>query len=795
MRLVKVIVLAASVLVFCSCLQATIEEKLFEYIPLAQDIQSRFFSSDDSDMLIVTVYGGTLQPSLNPLHFSLTKGSDDVSLTIPIRADDNCVIFSFADPLPRGSDYRLTIRSHAIQTGDFARMVTVQAVTSGQMAITENTGFGNTVIRTAGFGNGRFVIAGDAGRMAYSIDGGVRWISVQPGEGLDGNKFVDTIYSIADGNNVFYAVGAGARMSWSNSGINWSGHDIRDQDNRFIRYGEAMFDGLDIFAVAYGGGTSGGRFVAAGEDGRSIFRWDQDVWRWAARIEPPIEINTLAWGDTGGNGVFIAAGNNGSLFWADDGFADGARTLTWNPTNSSFGSLAIHCAAYGNDVFVIGGDGGQMAISFDGMGWTAVESPFGGTGVLSIAFGSGVFVAAGHNGRIAVSDDGTIWELLPINFGFTSDEQITGVATDGRGRFVAVGNRYGDGRSKAISWYQKPATAAVVVIPEIPAGSWQIAANSAAAMSASEIRGLAWNGQTGADSRYIAVGEGRIAFSEDGASWNEITDNKSNWNTGSDHVIFRDVIWGDDQFVAVGYWSNRPNYIGAIAVSDDNGANWMVYNAPVLSQSISGGTLYVDPRVFSVAYNDSIYVAVGERGWSAWSANAIDWTPVWVEPFSELNQQETNQDIMAVVSDGQRFLAGGTRGKLAWSANGTSWGWIANGLLDGEFNDILTLAYGNGRFIAAGTNGNMKIASRGQIGNANNWTAVQSRFFSDINAVVWGGGWYVAVGNSGGMTISGDASLWSAVSQTVWNSNENIFSVVCGSRFITGGVAKIVYSE
>jgi len=779
-------------LTFASCLQASMEEKLFEYMPVAENIKSRYFSCDgNNDLLIVNIYGGTLQTRLIPSYFSLS--GYDASL-VPIRAGDSCVLFSFKQPLKKGSNYSLTIKPQAVQAGDFPRMIVVKAVTSGQITVVERTGFDNSVIQSLCYGNGYFFAVGDSGKMSYSADAAGNWTNVRAGEAQDGNKFTDTIYDIAVNDYGFYAVGAGARMSWANmiTGINeWNGHKIPNSSV----YGESMFGGRIIRAIEYGKGadSSSGRYVAAGDGGNTIFRWDLDEWRKGEGINYDNMITTLAFGNTGGDGIFIAGGyspdqdndtiNHSCLYWA----ADGMRTQNWTGTNSFFGDNIIRCSAYGNGVFVIGGDSGKLSWSPDGKEWTEVtSSPFvtheRASGVLSIAFGSGVFIAGGHDGIMAVSIDGIYWNTLQLKSkGFESNEQINGIISDGRGKFAAAGNRYGDNRSKIISWYQKP-PAQEVSDAFITINGWSAAASTG--MSNSEIRGIAWNG-----SKYIAAGEGKIASSTNGTSWSEVTSYSG--------IFFRDVVWGNDKFVAVGYRTNQPSGIGVIAVSNENGENWTLYTAPALTASLGSNIeMTVDPKIYGVSFANGTFVAAGERGWSAWSTNGTTWNPVWISPFSQFEQPSNVQDALAIATDGLRFVVGGTRGKLAWSSNGgRSWVWIANSLLDSEYNDILSIAYGDGKFIAAGSNGMMKSAGREQLSSASGWQTENRGMYADINAVIWGGGSFLAVGNSGSVWLYTGDKGWERKTGTGWEQNEDIYSAACGNRFITAGKGKIIYSE
>ena len=313
------------------------------------------------------------------------------------------------------------------------------------------------------------------------------------------------------------------------------------------------------------------------------------------------------------------------------------------------------------------------------------------------------------------------------------------------------------------------------------------------------IKGFAWNGST-----YIAVGEGIIASSSDGKKWKENTAEKNNWNTGTDHIYFNSVVWGNNQFVAVGYWVKRTVSMGVIAVSNSNGENWNIVLAPVLTADISNGTLKVDPKLYGITYGGGRYVAVGERGWSAWSIDPDDtdkWNEVWITPFSEYGMEQVNQNATAIAYGNGRFVVGGTMGKLAYSPNGIAWTWIANGILDGEFSHILALGYEGGRFIVAGSGGSIKIYEGGEMENISSWSTVNSGITTDITAVTYGNGYYLAVGGGGKIAVSRNTYSWVVVPHKGWDNSDNMHCAIFGDRFIIGGQAgesgqsKIIYSE
>jgi len=351
----------------------------------------------------------------------------------------------------------------------------VRPVSSGLPENLPAAAFGGSPILSVGYGNGVFVATGGNGKMAHSSDGGRHWTPVQSGNGgtrFDGDVFAVAAGSLAAGGNPFFAAGAGGRMSFSANGIHWNGIRLPSPPQVSGQppppYGVALFYGEDIFAVSPGGGTAE-RFVAAGGGGRTAFRWFNTaghLWEWSAGtgIDPDRDIFTVTWGETGEPGItgryggrFVAAGSGGAVYRA----TDAAGSQQWQRAAArNLEGYAVRASAAGNGVFVLGGEGGRMARSFDGLEWQPVNAAdvFGAYTVRALAFGSGVFVAGGEGGKMAWSPCGAQWH--PVSGGgFTQDETVTGIATDRRSRFVAVGGPEG-GTGRIVSWYQKPRTGA-----------------------------------------------------------------------------------------------------------------------------------------------------------------------------------------------------------------------------------------------------------------------------------------------------------------------------------------------
>ena len=883
----------AAAVIFLSCLQADYEEPILDYIPPpAGDVVSGLFSVTGSDMLIVTINGGTFQERLSDSLFVLNKGDASVPLNMPLRDSENRVIFSFGSgALGDGSNYRLTVLRGALKNA--VSRVTVQAVKGGvwESASDIQGAFGSSLIWSIAYGNGRFIAVADEGKMAYSNDG-VDWTAIRPGYSTIQSQFDKTIRGIAWGNGQFIAVGYDGRMAASDNGMNWNG------------WTESIVGGNSLLCVTYGGG----RFVAGGDNGRILYMQDGGSWNRAGDSRfGDKSIIALVWGNPSGKNVYVAAGKDGQLSWSNDAF-------NWTYSDAGFGGQNIYGLAWGNDYFVAVGDSGRIARSTDGNGWQFVNSPFGSSGIQSVVFGSGTFIAVGHDGKMATSTDGETWTLVPGNI-FASNWQVKAVGYGG-GKFVAAGHPYtpetgcrivysyqppqvitppadknsdpfnskaGDNRlvislnggkfsesvsinhftvfggmsgigSGAVSGVitERGDTRVVIRLnsPVVSNGtgqqirvnkdafvlqpsSMQVIAEKALTWSLassnpfdkSNISAIAYNG-----SKYVAVGAGKIAASTDGKSWSEIGGTeKGKWANDNDYVFFRDIVYGNGKFVAVGYWVNGGGGAGwGVAAVSTDGASWTL---PDKTLTFDAET--ISPQVYAVTHNgetgaSSRFIAAGQWGRTAWSTDGSSWTPVQITSFNYLDNPGKFEDVLSIAYGGGIFVAVGGNGKVAYSTDGSSsesWKWAANTLL-GDGVNINTICFGNGIFIAAGNGGNMKIVSAdkiapatGSVNGGDNWQGVNSKFSTSHifsvahNGITGAASKFIAAGDDGKISESSnsessDGVNWlpilpgSGADQNKFNDRERVSRVFWGGgKFIAGGFAyldntsKLTYSE
>jgi hypothetical protein len=204
--------------------------------------------------------------------------------------------------------------------------------------------------------------------------------------------------------------------------------------------------------------------------------------------------------------------------------------------------------------------------------------------------------------------------------------------------------------------------------------------------------------------QYLAIGDGNILASSDGASWTLVY---------SHDKALNGITWNGSIFVAVG---------SGILTSTD-GINWT---------ECFSDNMYL----YGVAWGDNQFVAVGESGKIFASKDGANW----------ISQQSGCSDDLSHITFGQgKFVAVGPESILC-SPDGDNWT---------KQDAPITLSrvrWLNGRFFAAG-NGLLTSSDGGT------WKQ-DSRFDSYLKDIAWNGAHYIAVGTAGSVYTSRDGVAW-----------------------------------
>lgn len=318
--------------------------------------------------------------------------------------------------------------THAFISTDY---VTFTPIVWTQVA---NTSFGLSNINSVAYGNGKYVVAGDAGKIATSPD-------VSSGWSLVANSSFGTakIVTVGFGNNLFVAAGALGKLATSVDGINWI--------QRASAFGSAT-----IMSVAYS--TAFNKWYAVSNDGKIGTSTDGISWVLVATPFSSTQINTVYVGKTYSvsstqfdvNGVpeitytnqdvVVAAGYEGKLatFTSTDN--------AWILRESGFTTDTIYdISSDVKNIYVAIGDLGKVAVSDGGTIWQSAypSTSFGSSTIRTISvapiYGT-AFAAAGAIGKLATSYAGTSWDQRNSSFGSST---INGILVT-ENKAIAVGN-------------------------------------------------------------------------------------------------------------------------------------------------------------------------------------------------------------------------------------------------------------------------------------------------------------------------------------------------------------------
>ncbi len=271
------------------------------------------------------------------------------------------------------------------------------------------------------------------------------------------------------------------------------------------------------------------------------------------------------------------------------------------------------------------------------------------------------------------------------------------------------------------------------------------------------------------DGRFVAVSDtGAGLASTDGATWTAITPLTS--NVSSDHLKAYSIAHLGNTFVAAGAASPSPytTSTGAVASSTD-GLTWTMGTLPTGATPIHGliagtrlvglgetGHLYfsTDGATWSIlttisgpgtlnagTYGAGHYLAVGDNGYIALSADSIVWQSGQV-----IKSGTTGVNLHGVAWTGTQFVAVGDNGAISTSPDGMAWSALQTSAITGALRSVSVS--GTGLIVVVGDNG-IETSTDGVT-----WTARNASGAAALNGVTYAAGEFVAVGASSAIKTS-----------------------------------------
>lgn len=428
------------------------------------------------------------------------------------------------------------------------------------------------------------------------------------------------------------------------------------------------------------------QFVAVGFEGAIITSTNGADWFLEETVTTNI-LQRIMYGER-----YVAMGNYGTVVASQDGH-------DWRLGNYINHHL-LFAVAYGNDTYVALDASGALAHSTDALAWIPVTppAPGGGTGMV---FGNGLFVAVGIEGMIITSGDGRDW--VERESGTTGS--INGIAY-GEGRFVAVGNEdssagtTGSGfiltSADGITWFLQTVDEPLRDVTYADGQFVILAGDLGPSSTLTSDDGLYFNGGP-------PPGENGLGYDLDG------------------------VACGNGVCVAVG---------NGVFLSED-GLNWTLINKG------PGGTIY------SFVQKNQTVVGVGASGVIITTTNGVAWAD------RQVREDATWLDLCA---GDQGFVAVGTFAALATSPDGYTWTSHEN-VIDGHFHAI---AYGAGHYVAVAweSSGN-RYGYFVTSADGMNWEQRRpfaNRYFN--GSIAYGAGRFVVFGTNGEFFHSSNGLNW-----------------------------------
>ena len=270
---------------------------------------------------------------------------------------------------------------------------------------------------------------------------------------------------------------------------------------------------------------------------------------------------------------------------------------------------------------------------------------------------------------------------------------------------------------------------------------------------------------------FVAVAQGRVAYSENGIGWTEI----DLQNSG---MVCYSVAFGNGKFVATGagykdyyYSEDGINWTkgklplpGTWFVAYGNGRFVAATNGskenPVL-YSEDGVNWTSTPMTVECEYmshwrnvcfaNDRFFV-IGAFQISAYSKDGINWTKITLPSSTNYNDAVYYEDI--AYGNG-KYVAVGDRA-ISYSEDGINW--TKASVPTTEERKCVSVTYGNGRFVAVASEGNDRTVRYSEDGI--NWKTNSVPNNGVWKCVHYENGRFIMVGNGTGIAISTDGINW-----------------------------------
>ena len=242
-----------------------------------------------------------------------------------------------------------------------------------------------------------------------------------------------------------------------------------------------------------------------------------------------------------------------------------------------------------------------------------------------------------------------------------------------------------------------------------------------------DLQRVIWDG-----SRFIALGAGVVAVSEDGIQWEKALE--------TDDGMYKDIAYNDTIYVVVGSEMNN-----AVIRTSQDLENWT-------SPQVPAGVTFFSKVINTVAYDGSKFFIPSDTGNLITSNDGASW-----------NVFRNKDDIIVLLPgifpnrliwEGKKLFLAGSGGVVAVSSDGLKWDEKDTGSPD----DINCIVKGKTGYAAGGDTGIIAVSEKGT-----SWEIANNPledWGSPISDIIWDGSSYLAVCPTGGLMTSRDGETW-----------------------------------
>ncbi|OFW79260.1 MAG: hypothetical protein A2201_00395, partial [Alicyclobacillus sp. RIFOXYA1_FULL_53_8] len=171
----------------------------------------------------------------------------------------------------------------------------------------------------------------------------------------------------------------------------------------------------------------------------------------------------------------------------------------------------------------------------------------------------------------------------------------------------------------------------------------------------------------------------------------------------------------------------------------------------------------------SIAYGAGLWVAAQQNGQIATSTDGLSWASVSTQIHSGFTRRFDS------IVYGSEFVIVGQNGEIDTSSNGTSW----THQVSGTPYELYSVAYGNGKYVAVGSNDGTNSELVDTSSDGITWST-QTVSGASFEAVTYGGGQFVAAGDAGTVYTSPDGVTWTSHSAGAGFSG-NLYAITYGN--------------